>query len=237
VHVVRTLLALGVIPLGLLVGLVSLLLTRERRRAVNRVLGLWGRLGPRAAGIRLAVEGAENLERPRPAVFVINHQSGVDAMLVCALLRRDFVAVAKREIRSNPLLGPAFSFAGVVFVDRSDTAEAIRNLAPALAALRDGVSLAIAPEGTRSPGRELGAFRKGAFRIAQAAGVPVVPIVLCNSGDVLPRGARVMRPARVRVVVEPPSLIAPGAAADLERQIAAIRQRYREILAAGPAPG
>ncbi len=232
VHVLRTLLALGAVLPGLAAGLATLVWTRDRQRAIHRTIGLWGRHGTRAAGIRLQVEGAEHLERHRPCVFILNHPSGIDPIVVCALLKRDFVAVAKREIRRNPLLGPAFAFAGVVFVDRADTARAIEALAPAVEALRSGLSLAIAPEGTRSRGgARVGPFKKGAFRIALAARAPVVPIVLVNSDDVLPRGGWIMTPAAVRVVVLPPVDTAAWTLETLEAEIEAIRARYEAVLA------
>jgi putative phosphoserine phosphatase/1-acylglycerol-3-phosphate O-acyltransferase len=227
---VRTVAALLAILPGLVVGVAVLLATGKRRRAINSMIEVWGDLGTRAAGIRLDVGGAEHL-RLRPAVFVFNHQSGIDPILLCALLRRDFVGVAKAEIRSNPILGPAFAFAGVVFVDRSDRAQALRALAPAVDTLRAGIAIAIAPEGTRSPGAEIGAFKKGAFRIALAARVPIVPIVILNARDVLPRGARVMTPATVRVIVRPPVSTEGWTLAALDVQIESVRRIFAETLA------
>ena len=221
----RTLAALAVIPLGLLVGLLAWLTTRDRRSAVNRTLTAWGEWGTRAAGIRLEVEGREHLG-VRPAVFLLNHQSGIDPMLVCALLRRDFTAVAKREIRRNPVLGPAFAFAGVAFVDRADRNQALRALAPAVGALGEGLSLAVAPEGTRSRSGAVGSFKKGAFRIAMAAGVPIVPIFIHNARDVLPPGRRVMRAATVRVSVLPPIPTDAWTLETLDERIAAVRSLY-----------
>lgn len=233
VHVLRTLAALAVIPIGLLPGIAAWIATRDRRQAVNRTLDLWGRWGTRAAGIALDVRGAQHM-RVRPAVFVLNHQSGVDPILVCALLRRDFAAVAKQEIRRNPLLGPAFAFAGVAFVDRADRVQALRALAPAVDRLAEGISLAMAPEGRRSEGAALGPFKKGAFRIAMEAGVPIVPIVIHNAGDVLPRGGWLMRPGRVHVEVLPPVSTLDWKLERLDAEIAAIHRAYRETLGRGP---
>jgi putative phosphoserine phosphatase/1-acylglycerol-3-phosphate O-acyltransferase len=221
----RTLLALAAIAPGLAAGALRLATTRDRRRAVNRAIEVWGDLGTRAAGIALDVEGREHL-RLRPAVFVFNHQSGVDPILVCALLRGDFVGIAKQEIRRNPLLGPAFAFAGVVFVDRFDHDAAVRALAPAVAALRSGLAIAIAPEGTRSRGATLGPFKKGAFRLALAARVPVVPIVIRNARDVLPRGAWIMRPATVEVRVLAPVATAGWRLEQLDAHVAEVRARF-----------
>jgi putative phosphoserine phosphatase/1-acylglycerol-3-phosphate O-acyltransferase len=229
--VVRTVLALAAILPGLVVGLVVLALGRDRRRAINCTLAVWGDLGTRAAGIRLHVTGREHLEQARPAVFLLNHQSGIDPILVCALLRHDFVAVAKREIRRNLVLGPAFAFAGVVFVDRADSKQAVRALQPALDALSTGLSLAMAPEGTRSRAAALGPFKKGAFRIALAARVPVVPIVIHNARDVLPRGAWIMTSALVRVSVLPPVETHAWTLDHLDTHIQTVRTQYETTLA------
>jgi len=230
VHLLRTLAALAVIPLGLGPGLAAWLATRDRRCAVDRTIDAWGRWGTAAAGIRLDVRGAERLVRPRPAVYLLNHQSGVDPILLCALLRGGFTAVAKKEIRRNPLLGPAFAFAGVAFVDRADRAQALRALEPAVDALRGGLCLAVAPEGTRSPGAAVGEFKKGAFRIAMAAGVPIVPIVIHDAGDVLPRGGWLMRPGTVRVTVLEPISTQTWKLEHLDAHIADVRQRYLDTL-------
>jgi putative phosphoserine phosphatase/1-acylglycerol-3-phosphate O-acyltransferase len=230
VHLLRTLAALAVIPLGALPGLAAWLTTRDRRAAIDATISAWGRWGTRAAGISLDVRGAEHLRAPRPAVYLLNHQSGVDPMIVCALLRGGFTAVAKKEIRSNPLLGPAFAFAGVAFVDRADRTQALRALSPAPDALRGGLSLAVAPEGTRSPGAAVGDFKKGAFRIALEAGVPIVPICLHNAGDVLPRGGWLMRPATVRVTVLEPVATHDWKLERLDEEIARIRGRYLDLL-------
>jgi 1-acyl-sn-glycerol-3-phosphate acyltransferase len=228
----RTLLALAAIAPGLAAGAGRLVATRDRRRAVNRAIAVWGDLGTRAAGIRLAVEGRERLAL-RPAVFVFNHQSGIDPILLCALLRRDFVGVAKHEIRRNPVLGPAFAFAGTVFVDRFDHERAVEALAPAVEALRQGLALAIAPEGTRSRDAALGPFKKGAFRLAAAARVPLVPIVIRDAGAVLPRGAWIMTAATVHVTVLAPIATDAWDPADLDARVAAVREQFLAVLGSG----
>jgi 1-acyl-sn-glycerol-3-phosphate acyltransferase len=228
----RTLAALAAIAPGLGAGLAALAATRDRRRAVNRAIEVWGALGTRAAGVRLATTGAAHLAL-RPAVFVFNHQSGADPFLLCALLRRDFVGVAKVEIRRNPVLGPAFAFADTVFVDRADSARAVRALAPAIETLGRGLAILIAPEGTRSHGGEVGPFKKGAFRIALAAKAPIVPIVLHDARDVLPRGAWLMHGATVHVTVLPPVPTDAWTLDDLDAHIESVRRRFVETLAAG----
>jgi 1-acyl-sn-glycerol-3-phosphate acyltransferase len=232
---VRTALALAAIAPGLAAGAWRLATSGDRRRGIDRAIDVWGRLGTRAAGITLAIEGAERL-RLRPAVFVFNHQSGVDPILLCALLRGGFTGVAKREVRRHPVLGPAFAFAGTVFVDRDDREQAVGALAEAVATLRSGLAVAIAPEGTRSQGAALGPFKKGGFRLAMAAGVPIVPIAIHDAWRVLPRHAWVMTAATVHVTVLEPSPTADWRLEELDARIAGVRGRMEQALAAGPGP-
>ncbi len=206
------------------------LANRSQREGANVLMSAWPDLATALAGIELDVTGEEHLWSQRPAVFIFNHQSAVDTLLVAKLLRRDFTGIAKQEVRRNPLFGPAFSFAGVVFIDRADSARAIEALAPAVKALGEGRSIAIAPEGTRSRTKHLGRFKKGAFHLAMQAGVPIVPIVFENALDVLPRGAFVLRPANVRAVVLPPIDTSGWTRESLDAEIEAIRKQYLEVL-------
>lgn len=226
----RTIATVAAIAPGLAVGVATLARTGDRRRAINRAIEVWGDLGTRAAGVTLEVAGRERLAL-RPAVFVFNHQSGADPFLLCALLRRDFVGIAKAEIRRNPLLGPAFAFADTVFVERGDHAQSVVALAPAIETLRRGLAILIAPEGTRSPGYAVGPFKKGGFWIAMAARAPIVPIVVHNARDVLPKGGWLMRTATVRVSVLAPIETRSWTPADLAAQVAAVRERFVEALA------
>ena len=226
----RSLLALAAIVPGLVAGLFVGLFTLDRRRAVNTSLRVWAWLGPLAAGIKFDIEGAAHLESARPAVFVFNHECTIDPLLIVSLLRHDIVGIAKREIRRNPFLGPAFAWAGVVFVDRSGPGRSGGQLDPALAALADGLSVAIAPEGTRSPDGSLGAFKKGAFHLAMRARVPVVPVLLHDSRKLMPRGARLIRPGRVRVTVMAPVATRVWTADSLDSEVDAIERSFRRAL-------
>jgi len=232
IDLARTLATVAAIAPGLAAGLATRARGGDRRSAINRAIEVWGDLGTRACGVTLAVSGAEHL-RLRPAVFVFNHQSGADPFLVCALLRRDFVGVAKSEIQRNPVLGPAFRFAETVFVQRGEPGHSLAALAPAIETLRRGLAIAIAPEGTRSAGAALGPFKKGGFWIAMGARVPIVPIVFHNAGDVLPRGGWLMRSARVRVSVLEPIETASWNPAVLDECVAGVRRRFVETLAKG----
>lgn len=232
-EVVRTGLAYGSLVPSALSGLAAGLLNGSRRQAVNMLTTVFGELGTAAAGIDLRIEGEEHLWSRRPAVFVFNHQSGIDLLLVMKMLRRDVLGVARRELRYHPIFGPLFSLGGVVFVDRQDHGRSIAALRPAVDALERGLSIAIAPEGTRSPTPRLGPFKKGAFHIAMQAKVPVVPIVFRNALDALPKGALVVRPATVEALVLPPIETADWSRESLDDHIQAIREQFLAVLEEG----
>ncbi len=229
-EVVRTALAVGSLVPSFLIGLPAAALDRSWRVGVNTATATWGEVGLPLAGVEVRVSGEEHLWSQRPAVFIFNHQSGIDVLLLCRLLRRDFVGIGKQEVRWNPIFGPAFALAGTVLIDRFDRAQAIQALVPAINALRGGLSIAIAPEGTRSPSLRLGRFKKGAFHLALAARVPIVPIVIRNALDALPKHALVVRPATIEVIVHPPIATTEWTVESLDREIAAVRQVYLDTL-------
>jgi putative phosphoserine phosphatase/1-acylglycerol-3-phosphate O-acyltransferase len=229
-EVVRSALVYGSVVPAAWAGLAAGLMNRSRREGVNVAGSIWGDLATSLAGVDLRVEGEEHLWSSRPAVFLFNHQSGIDALLMIKLMRRDVTGVAKQEVRANPIFGPMFQAGGVVFIDRANTKKAIEALKPAVEALRQGLSLVIAPEGTRSATPRLGAFKKGAFHIAMQAGVPIVPVVFRNALDALPKRGIVVRPATVEAVVLPPIDTSEWTREGLDAEIAAVRDLYIEVL-------
>lgn len=169
----------------------------------NRMTQLIGEVGSGFAGLELEIEGIENLTRQRPAIFIFNHQSLLDALVMAHLLRKDVVGLCKKEMGDNPLVGPLLRGVDTIFVER-DELDQSRVLKESLAVLAGGRSLVIAPEGTRSTLGQIQPFKHGAFLLAKKAGVPVVPVVLHNVKDALPKGGLLIRPTTVRVTVLPP---------------------------------
>lgn len=202
--VVRTGLAYASLSTAGTFGLADLMLNRNAQHARNVSSTLWGELATAALDVRIDCSGEEHLWSHRPAVFIFNHQSALDAVIVAKLVQRDFTGIAKKEVKSQPFVGQLFQAGGAIFIDRGDRSKAIEAMRPAVEALKDGTSIIIAPEGTRSPTRVLGPFKKGAFHMAMQAGVPMVPIVIHNATDLMPKGALVARPGVVEVEVLPP---------------------------------
>lgn len=201
----RTLYATGSLVGAFAAGLPIWALTRSQREAANFSIGLFGDFATAITGVELDVEDEKHLWSARPCVFIFNHQSKADVMILAKLIRRDMGGVGKKEIKDIPLLGKLMEWGGTVFVDRADGKSAIKAMEPLVDAIRiEGKSICIAPEGTRTLTPKLGAFKKGAFHLAMQAGVPIVPIVIHNATDVAPKNEFVMRPATVRVTVLPP---------------------------------
>ncbi|WP_345419161.1 1-acylglycerol-3-phosphate O-acyltransferase, partial [Actinomycetospora chlora] len=221
---------LGAASTAAVVGLAR----RSRRQMVDLTCSVTGDLGLALAGIDVEVRGTEHLWSSRPCVFVFNHQSKIDVALLMKLLRGGFTGVAKAEAKQIPLWGAMFSLAGVAFVDRGNTRQAKEALEPAVRKLRDeGWSLAIAPEGTRSPTPRLGRFKKGAFHIALQAGVPMVPIVIHDAGQVMWRGHQTLRGGTVHVDVLPPIDTADWSTETMSEHVEDVRNRFVAVLEGG----
>ncbi len=227
---VRTGLTYASVGPSVAAGAAAGLVNGSYREALNVSGAVWGDLATSLAGIDLRVEGEEHIWSHRPAVFIFNHQSALDPILMLKLVRRDMTGVGKMELRKNPIFGPLFAAAGVVFVDRSNSKKAIEALEPAVRALKQGRSLVIAPEGTRSLGPRLGAFKKGAFHMAMQAGVPIVPVIFRNALDAFPKDAAIVRPATIEAVVLPPIDTQDWKVESLDGEIEKVRRLFLEVL-------
>jgi putative phosphoserine phosphatase/1-acylglycerol-3-phosphate O-acyltransferase len=219
-------------------GALSLgLLTRNKRTGVNFLTRYWPQVLLELTGVKLNVTGAENLTAQRPAVFLFNHRNNFDIFVVAALVKDNWTGIAKKELETNPLVGPLGKLMDAAFIDRADTASAVAALAPIEAAARKGLSIVVAPEGTRLDTESVGPFKKGAFRIAMATGLPIVPIVIRNSDSVAGRNSTTLNPGTVDVTVLPPVSTAGWTTKDLPERIGEIRIAYVRLLADWPAPG
>ena len=152
-------------------------------------------------------------------------------IIIARLLRRDIAGIGKKEIKSMPIIGKVMELGGVVFVDRADTKNAIEAISPLVDAMKnDGKSVVLAPEGTRSVSPTLAPFKKGAFHLAMQAGVPMVPIVIRNAGDVAPKGDFVFRSANVDVEVLPPIDTSDWTPETIGQHVHDVREMFQQAL-------
>jgi putative phosphoserine phosphatase/1-acylglycerol-3-phosphate O-acyltransferase len=217
------------------VGGLALGALRDKQAGVEftaqRWLGSWFA----AAGVTLRVHGEEHLREPRPAIFIWNHVNNFDALMVAKLIEGKVVSVGKKELENAPIVGQLGKLMGTAFIDRADTASAVAALKPIQDRLADGYSVMIAPEGTRRGSGGLGPFKKGAFRMAMAGGVPIIPIVIRNALDVAPTDAALLRPGTVDVAVLPPVSVADWKHGELAERIEGVRQLFLATLASWPS--
>ena len=177
---------------------------RDKWAGINFVYEHWLDAVLAVAGVHLNVVGEENAWKHRPAVFLVNHRNSFDGLIAMRIVRKDFTAVAKAEIGKNPLGGAVGKLLDVAWVERDNTDAAIAALQSSEDLARKGLSVLIAPEGTRTEAKEVGPFKKGAFRIAMAAGLPVVPIVIRNAESLGGRNGIAMHPGVIDVAVLEP---------------------------------
>jgi len=212
-------------------GLPIYALTGSRREATNFSITLFAETASALINLDLRVRGEDNLWKARPAVFIFNHQSKADVVICARLLRRDLAGVGKQEIKKMPVIGKVLELGGVVMIDRKNAASAIDAMRPLVDAMRsEGRSVALAPEGTRSVSPLLGPFKKGAFHLAMQAGVPIVPIVIHNAGDVAPKGDFVFRPATVEVDVLAPVDTSDWSPATVDEHVREVRNLFLRTL-------
>jgi putative phosphoserine phosphatase/1-acylglycerol-3-phosphate O-acyltransferase len=223
----------SMVPLG--AGALGIgLLTRNRRTGINFFTSTWSRLLLATTGVSVNVLGKENLTAARPAVFIFNHRNQVDGIIASALVRDNFTSVGKKELQSDPVVGTLGKIMDTVFIDRDDPKAAIEALQKVEELARKGISVMIAPEGTRIDTTEVGPFKKGAFRIAMSAGVPIVPIVIRNAEVIASRNSSTFNPGTVDVAVFPPIPVDGWTTENLAERIAEVRQLYLDTLKAWP---
>jgi putative phosphoserine phosphatase/1-acylglycerol-3-phosphate O-acyltransferase len=227
---VRTLLGVGsIVPAAY--GAVGWgLLTGSRRRGVNFFTSAFPQMLLTLNGVRLNVIGEENLNKQRPAVFIFNHRNNFDPVVVASMVKDNWTGVGKKELENDPFVGTLGKLVDTVFIDRDDPKKAVESLKQAEELTRKGISVVIAPEGTRLDTRSVGPFKKGPFRLAMAAGVPIVPIVIRNAEVISARDSSTLHPGTVDVVVYPPLSVADWTVDNVTERIEEVRQLYIDTL-------
>ncbi|ULE31842.1 HAD-IB family hydrolase/lysophospholipid acyltransferase family protein [Mycobacterium sp. IDR2000157661] len=214
--------AAGAVGLGLL--------TRNKRTGVDFFTSTFGRTLMTTIGININVLGEENLTKERPAVFLFNHRNQADPLIAGRLVESGFTSVGKKELEKDPIVGTLGKIMDAAFIDREDPRKAVEGLKKVEELARKGLSILIAPEGTRLDTTEVGPFKKGPFRIAMSAGIPVVPIVIRNAEVIAARDSSTFNPGTVDVVVYPPIPVDGWTHDNLPERIEEVRQLYLDTL-------
>ena len=165
---------------------------------------LWSWLILTTSGIRVRVEGLENVNPHEATIYCANHQSAMDIPVLFVHLPVQFRFVAKRSLFKMPFMGWHLRRSGHIPVERARPREALRSLEQAAQKVREGKSVVLFPEGHRSRSGQIGPFKAGSFHLAILAGVPIVPVTLNGTRSVLKPDTFHVRPGQTEMIVHPP---------------------------------
>jgi 1-acyl-sn-glycerol-3-phosphate acyltransferase len=167
--------------------------------AIVRCGRVWVRWILWTCGIRVDVDGLENIPRDRPCVYMSNHQSVVDIVALIATLPVAWRFVAKRELTWIPVFGWALVLGRQIIVDRKNRESSVKSLTAAAERIRAGANVIIFPEGSRSTDASLREFKSGGFHLALQAGAPIVPVAISGSWRITPKRSLRIHSGRVLV--------------------------------------
>lgn len=194
--------ALGTLLLGTLAIITSFF--SKTGNGVHAVARSWGKSILWVSGIRAITHGFNDEMKNSPYIFMSNHQSNFDIPVLYSALPVQFRWLAKAELFKIPLFGRSMRGAGYISIDRSNRQSAFQSLIKAAESIRHGASVMIFPEGTRSKDSVLLPFKKGGFVLAVDAGVPVIPVVITGTHDIMPKGHLLIRRRLVHVHIGNP---------------------------------
>lgn len=193
-------------------------------------LGLW------LSGVKVTIEGADNLQHHRAAVYAVNHTSNVEPPILFYTLSPLFPRLRvlyKAELRKLPILVRAWDLAGFVPLERGNREQSLPAIDRAAAALREGNSFLIFPEGTRSRTGKLLPFKKGGFIMALKGQAPVVPVAILGAREAMRKGSFVIQPVTVRVRFGDPVETTGMTLQDRDRLASVVRGRVEALIAEG----
>lgn len=165
---------------------------------------LWGKVILWITPVRVKTQGLEHIKAHQSYVVVANHQSTYDILAVYGHMPLDFKWVIKQELRKVPFLGFACYKIGHIFVDRKNRQASLASMEAAKTTLVDGTSVFFFPEGTRSNGKELKAFKKGAFKMAKDLDLPILPLSIADADQVMPTKSLRILPGTITLTFHEP---------------------------------
>jgi 1-acyl-sn-glycerol-3-phosphate acyltransferase len=171
---------------------------------IHRVANLWAKILLFICDTKVKVIGKENLLLGKPQIFMANHQSDFDILIALAYIPVQFRWIAKKELFNIPIFGAAMRSAGYIEIDRHNREKALQSLDEAALRIRKGKSIMTFPEGTRSRDGEIKAFKQGAFHLAIKTGVPIVPVSIIGSGQIMPKRSVKIKSGQIKLVIGEP---------------------------------
>jgi 1-acyl-sn-glycerol-3-phosphate acyltransferase len=215
------------LPLAALVGFPWTFLTQDISFLYR--ISMWGAwTGVKMAGVKVEVSGLENLDPAQTYIFMSNHTSNLDPPILLPLIPRRTSVMAKKELFSYPILGETMRMGHLVPVDRGNRDAGIAAVHDAADVVRQGINMTIYVEGKRSFDGKLLPFKKGPFYLAMECGVPVVPVTIVGTHDLMPKKRFQISPGTVKVIFHEP--IAPSEFGDRDCLMARVRRAINSAL-------
>lgn len=216
------------ITLDFIVIFIFLFLANERSVQVAGIV--WARFNSFITPMFVKVTGQENIDPAQSYVVVANHQSQYDIFVIYGWLPIDFRWVMKMELRKVPILGYYCYKAGHIYIDRSNHAAALESINAAKSKMKNGTSVVFFPEGTRSAAGTLLDFKKGAFKFALDIGLPVLPVTIIGTRDILPANTIGLFPGNAKMIIHKPIDITGYSESTIESLMAEAKKRIQQGL-------
>lgn len=200
--IIRSIIFYPIVLLSFLVGTALTLIAlifQPGTKSFRRSARIWAKFLLFVSGTSVKIEGLENVPKDEPLVFVSNHQSAADILILLATIPRYFRFVIKKELFGIPIFGAYLRWSGYMPLDRGAGAAAVKSLSKAENYLKDNGSILIFPEGTRSGSHEMKKFRRGSLFLIFNTKTRVVPIALDGSYKLISRGGITINPTPVKV--------------------------------------
>lgn len=172
---------------------------------------IWSRLWCLLLFVKVEVEGREHIDKRTSYVFVANHQGAFDIFVVYGYLNHNFKWMMKKSLAKIPFVGTACKISRHIMVDRSSASAVQETMSQAKRILKDGMSLVVFPEGSRTPDGKIKKFKRGAFSLAAEFGLPIVPLTIDGSFGILKKGSSSVSPGKVKLTIhEPIGVVSAG---------------------------
>lgn len=177
---------------------------KEKYELVHRVAHNFGKKMIDCTGSKIRVTGYENIPKDETVVFIGNHQGNFDIPLLLGYIDKPIAYIAKIEIMKLPIVREWMKYMRCVFIDRKDPRQSLKAISQGVEHIKEGQSMVIFPEGTRSKGDKVGEFKPGSLKLATKAGTTIVPFTIKGTYKIFEANGNKIKPAEVELIIHPP---------------------------------
>lgn len=193
-----------ILPVALLLGLFDKMLRVKIAYAFNRFIAI---LSIKISGAKLEIKGLDNIPKNQAVLYVGNHRSMFDILLLMKLIRTPLIFVGKKSVMKWPVISWWMRAQKTLFIDRANLREGLKVIMEGIELLKNGNSIVIFPEGTRSKTDEMLPFKKGSFKLATKSGVPVIPFAIKGTDDVFENNKFNLKPKTIYFTIGKPIVL------------------------------